>query len=393
MPFREILGKEQEIPEDGTQLKKWIENIRTFNTRLFFPMRIKTINIDGVKNAVFSWCKGNSRWVDFTKLSSSRIFTGGCFHNIHPFFYTRDDFCEYIYLHLPQLRGKLDIYHKTVWKRNDNKERIITPAIVIDGEFEVKDEAMNFLYTHVFKGRYKNVTFVPYKSNDLLTSHDQIELMKSNNAYQAHLARMIFKVSNATEKHNIAGRTFSFQEWLCNLTIDKKHLIEGVEVAPDDVVFHTDHIGHVKHAINNLYQHAEQVFGKALTAQLLDRENLQRAKSSHEMEREHSKKLKSIQSNPQGSEDSSRYSQPKQTKARGYYGTYLEVAQGTQPHTSEITQDSINSDDDLRKQVQEIAQAQKNLESNMTSSIFTAVNQHIHPIQTQINHMQTNHQQ
>lgn len=149
---------------------------------------------------------------------------------------------------------------------------------------------MIFLYIHVFKGRHKNVTFVPYKSNDLLTSRDQIELMKSNNAYQDHLARMITKVSNAKEKHNIAGRTFSFQEWLCNLAIDKQHLIEGVEVAPDDtvrVLFHTDHTDHVKHAIHNLFEHTEPVFGKALTAQLLDRDNLQRAKSSHEMEKEH----------------------------------------------------------------------------------------------------------
>lgn len=96
--------------------------MHTVNTRLFFSMRIKTINIDGVKNAAFSWCKGNSRWVDFTKLSSSRIFTEEWFHKIHPFFYNRDDFCKYIFQHLPQLRGKLDIYHKTVWKRNDQKE-------------------------------------------------------------------------------------------------------------------------------------------------------------------------------------------------------------------------------------------------------------------------------
>lgn len=48
------------------------------------------------------------------------------------------------------------------------------------------------------------------------------------------------------------------------------------------------------------------------------------------MEKEHSKKLKAIKSNPQGPEDHSTYSQPKQTKARGRYGTYLKVVQGNQ---------------------------------------------------------------
>ena len=90
----ETLDKEKELPGDEEKLKTWVENIRTVNTRLFFSMRIKAINIDGVENAVFSWCKGNSRWVDFTKLSSSRIFTGEWFHKIHPFFFNRDDFCE-----------------------------------------------------------------------------------------------------------------------------------------------------------------------------------------------------------------------------------------------------------------------------------------------------------
>ena len=75
-------------------------------------------------------------------------------------------------MHLPQLRGKLGIYQKTEWKRNEKREWIITPAIVVDGEFEVKDEAMIFLYIHQFQGRYKNVPFVPYKSNEHLTAND-----------------------------------------------------------------------------------------------------------------------------------------------------------------------------------------------------------------------------
>ena len=72
----EVIGKETDLPDDEEKLKKWVENIRIVNSRLFFSMRIKTVNIDGVKNAVFSWCKGNGRWVDFTRLSSSKIFYG-----------------------------------------------------------------------------------------------------------------------------------------------------------------------------------------------------------------------------------------------------------------------------------------------------------------------------
>ena len=394
----EVIGKEQELTDDENKLKTWVDNVKIVNTRLFFSMRIKTINIEGVKNAVFSWCKGNGRWVDFTKLSSSKIFTGGWFHKIHPFYYNRDDFSAYLFTHHPHLKEKLDIYQKTVYKWNDKKERIITPAIVIDGDFAVKDEALNFLYSHTFQGRYKNVTFVPYKSNDVFTAEDQIAFIKSNNEYQQNLTRIIIKVRGADTKHTINGRTFSFQDWLHNITIDKQHLIEGVEIAPDDVVrvlFHTDHVAEVTHAIHNLYKLAETVFGKDIAELMLDRENLQKSKTSHAIEKEHSKKLKAINvnANPQGDENQSNYSRPKQTRARGHYGTYLEVAQTNQTQTSEITNDTIDDENDLRKQVRDLTQAHKNLESSMTSTITSVVSNQIQPIQSQINSIQLTHQQ
>ena len=89
------------------------------------------------------------------------------------------------------------------------------------------------------------------------------------------------------------------------------------------------------------------------------------------------------------------FSQPKQGKARCYYGTYLEVAQGNLTQTSEITHDSIENEPDLRKQVIAIANAQKSMETNMNSTISSAVTSsiqaHINPIQTQLNNIQTNH--
>lgn len=116
----------------------------------------------------------------------------------------------------------------------------------------------------------------------------------------------------------------------------------------------------MKNAIHNLYDHAEDVFETSLTATMLDKSNLLRAKSSNDMAKEHSLKLKQISGNPQGPNDASTYSKPKQSNARGHYGTYLEVTKGNAIQASEVTYDSTADDSDLRKQVQEIAQAQKN---------------------------------
>ena len=101
-----------------------------------------------------------------------------------------------------------------MWKWNEKKEKIITLAIVIDGDVSAKDEVLKFLYAHKFTGRYENVTFVPYQSNEDFTPEDQIKLMISNNAYQENLSQMIIKVKDARKKHLIDGETFSFQDWL-----------------------------------------------------------------------------------------------------------------------------------------------------------------------------------
>lgn len=73
---------------------------------------------------------------------------GGWFHNIHPFYYNRDHFIDYILEELPHLEGRLDIYQKKVFKKNEKNEKIATMAIVIDGDYEVKDEVFDFMYKH-----------------------------------------------------------------------------------------------------------------------------------------------------------------------------------------------------------------------------------------------------
>ena len=68
---------EDDLPDNEEKLKKWVENIRTDKSKLYFTMKIRTVNIDHVKTAVYGWCKGKSHWVDFTTLSSIRVFNGG----------------------------------------------------------------------------------------------------------------------------------------------------------------------------------------------------------------------------------------------------------------------------------------------------------------------------
>ena len=134
------------------------------------------------------------------------------------------------------------------------------------------------------------MTFVPYQSNDDFKPEEQIRLMISNNAYQENLSRMIIKVKDANKKHNIDGEIFSFQDWLVGTTIENKKIIQGVEVAPDDIVrilFHKKDGDIVREVIHNLYEYAVEVFGEDLTEQMISAEELQRAKLSKDSAKEH----------------------------------------------------------------------------------------------------------
>ena len=113
----EKLENEDALPDDEHKMKKWVENIRNDKTKLYFTMKIRTVNIDHVKTAVYGWYKGKSHWVDFTTLESVRVFNGGWFHNIHPFYYNRDHFTDYILEQMPHLEGKLDIYQNFFLKK------------------------------------------------------------------------------------------------------------------------------------------------------------------------------------------------------------------------------------------------------------------------------------
>lgn len=92
----EKLEGEDALPDDEEQFKKWVDNILTHKSKLQFTMKIRTINIDKVKTAVYGWRKGKGHWLDFTTLESVRIFNEGWFHGIHPFYHNRGDFSAYI---------------------------------------------------------------------------------------------------------------------------------------------------------------------------------------------------------------------------------------------------------------------------------------------------------
>ena len=150
---------------------------------------------------------------------------------------------------------KKDVYH---FDKENGKAGCI--CIVIDADVDIQNHLMQFLRNHKWSGRYANVLFVPYKTNEVFTVKHKISMIKRQNEYADSLSRIIINVTDATTQHTIAGIPISFQEWLFNSTHGNKRVITGVEVAPKKVVrvlFQKNSRYDLEHIIQNIYQEAE----------------------------------------------------------------------------------------------------------------------------------------
>ena len=389
------------IPDDEDKLSKWFTNIRAFKTKLSFTMKITTVNLKNVRSVIFAWCKGKGHWINFTSLAATQKFFGGWFYKLSPYYHNLDHFEEYIYRHAPNLKGKLDIYQKQIYNWTAEKKRVFTVGIVLDGDLEVKNEAFKFLYEHKWGERYDQISFIPYKTNEVLTKEDQTALIISNNKFNKSLARIIIDVKNPTTEHMIENQPTTFQNWLYRTTINNVHLILGVEIIKENVVrvfFDKGDLNQVKHAIHNLYKVAEMKFGASITSNMLDETRLRKAKSSNETEIQYANKLKQINGNPQEQVDIDEHSKPAEQKSRVYFGSYVEVAKNNLTQTSEITEmtEDIEYSGDIKSVITKLTQCYNELKNNMETTISTTVgnivDEKIKPIQVQVNKIQTNHE-
>lgn len=239
------------------------------------------------------------------------------------------------------------------------------------------------------------------QTNEVLAKSDQTALIISNNKFNKSLARIIIEVNNPTREHNIDNQSITFQNWLCKSTINNANLIHGVEIVKPNVVrvfFEKDHLHHVKNAIHNLYQVAEQKFGPDITRTMLNETKLRKAKSSDEIELNHANGLKKITANPQEQCDIDENSQPAEQKSRVYFGSYVDVTKANLAQDTDLidlTQD-IESTGDIKSVISKLTQCYNDLKNYIQTTISTTVgsvvDEKIKPLQTQINDMQTTHE-
>ena len=222
-------------------------------------------------------------------------------------------------------------------------EKATTVCIIIDTDLTIQTELMNFLRTHKWSGRSTDVSFIPYKTNEVHTATHKVAMYKKQNKWASELKRIIVNVKNANTPFVVDGQTLTFQDWLCFTPFCVKRVILGVEVAPKNIIrvlFKQDDRYDVEHILQNLYQMTVEKFGQARTNTILDEQELQKLKSNYKYEINHSQSILQLSANPQGGSESSRFSTANNRKTNFHYGSYLDVAKGENKQTSEITNEN-----------------------------------------------------
>ena len=127
MSSNDILESETALPNDQGSMKKWVEQVEVVGRRLFFVMRIGTIDIEKVKSHIFQWCGSNGSYTKFSKEKNVNIFGAGWIHGLSAEHYNRDHILQYITNQNLNFRDKVIIYAKEVYhyRTNNNKSENI----------------------------------------------------------------------------------------------------------------------------------------------------------------------------------------------------------------------------------------------------------------------------
>ena len=365
----DILDSEEDLPNNQMEMNAWVQNIKIKGNRLFFDMRVSTIDFEGMKAHLFAWSKGKGHYTTFSRDKKiSELFPAGWLHGISARHYNRDHIYEYIIAHKPNLKGFITVYAKTVFYYRKDNSKVKTYAIAIDGSWEKQQEILEFLYEHEWEGRYKKVTYVPYKTNQYFTKEDQVRMTVSQNEYDHSIAKYVIKVKYARNKYETCDGETTFQEWLHKITIGGQKMITGVEVAPNDIVrviFKKEHRDEVVEVLRNIYTHVLENFGEEISQKLLDFDQCAYESAKHAKELEYGRKLREKHlSNPQTDEHPTQF----RDQARLVFGSYAQVTGSNDTHNI-IPPSQTEKQGILQQQIDNLTKSQKELETKMTAAV------------------------
>lgn len=228
---------------------------------------------------------------------------------------------------------------------------------------------MKYLYSIDWSGRYKDASFVPFRTSASLTDHDQKQAMEYHNNYLHSTYRKLVKVANPTHEYECDdGEMISFRSWLIQSQLHGIKMVEGVETMKDGlvrIIYNKDNQEGVDFIMKTLRENAIAAFGEENAINMLGDDFDIVTHFNSELEDEHAHKIKSSWQGKQ----TKNISQPNQ-QHKIFYGSnksenlyqggdvksYSEVTRSTLSMSETQIVDSQRENEDLRNMIIDLKQ-------------------------------------
>ena len=369
----DVITDENQLPDNQTALLRWVVGIETsYNNKLHFSLRASsTKTFLELRYQLFDWCTRSKSYIKFDNITSTKVFGAGWLLGIHPLYHNRNSIKGALCRDNIKLMEKISIYPRKVWSdSSEEKEKTKTNAIVIDGCFHHKDEILRHLCSYKWEGPYKNVTFVPFKVNEVLTKRHQQKAMQEQNVFLRDTWSKILNVKGSINllECQKTQKKFTFLQWLKLCEIHGKRLLQGVEYISNEkvrIIYNKDKEYDVCNMLTYLFPAIEDQFGKVVAESLLgDKTAQMNLITTKNIEHTYSTNCAQTimqRSNPQEEE----INQPPKVKFNSYYGASKKAIDENKPRSqprtySEVSKGSTSRiDPELQSTINQLQETQR----------------------------------
>lgn len=269
-----ILDTESLIPDDPTSILTWVRGTTTTKKRINFSIRVSnTCPMNELRTDLFGWCKTNKCWIDMDYINSEKLFACGWICGLHPRLYNRNELKEWMDSIDPAIGKLIKIYPRTIFVADDKGRKTITNGIIIDGALEEAKAIMKYFYSIDWDEKYKDVSFVPFRTSASLTVMDQKQAMEYHNNYLHSTYRKLVQVANPAREYVCDdGEKISFREWLLQSKLHGINMIEGVESMKEGlvrIIYNKQNQEGVDFIMKTLKENAIAAFGEENAIEML----------------------------------------------------------------------------------------------------------------------------
>ena len=247
-----FLNSEKGFPNGSEECKKYVQGVYITNGKLKLSMRLRNQrSYQEIRALMNNNLADTGITMSFDEIDSSSIFGAGWFKFAHPRFLNRDRLLQFMIdqYHDETIASKINIYPRQFWEKDDTEGRVRSDLLYVVGAWDARDDIMDFLLNVQWQDKYKDITFVPFQTNENFTKAHQVRAMREHNEYCTTIASEVIHISNPDAVLDSDGdEELTFTNWLSTRCYDYDDIFYDVDKIGEGVIA----ISYYKNKLNNV---------------------------------------------------------------------------------------------------------------------------------------------